>query len=106
MVGGESHPLHVRLSSNNLRSVLTGGRVLEINTGLICSCTPTLKPFVNHFMSDKSSRDRQGCPLPEPKEVSPDRSPERGSPRNGIENEETTEKPELLSVSTTIVEEV
>ena len=24
-------------------------RILEINTGLICSCTPALKPFVNHF---------------------------------------------------------
>ena len=30
-------------------------RILEINTGLICSCTPALKPFVNHFATLRKS---------------------------------------------------
>lgn len=37
-------------------------RILEINTGLICSCTPALKPFVNHFaplLKSNSSDMRQ-----------------------------------------------
>ena len=46
MVGCKDIPLDVRpplyLFS---RRILTFNSVVEINTGLICSCTPVLKPF-------------------------------------------------------------
>ena len=30
--------------------------VVEINTGLICGCTPVLKPFFRHVLSKRTTR--------------------------------------------------
>lgn len=36
---------------------VTFHRVLEINTGLICSCTLVFKPFLKHLTSKRRSQD-------------------------------------------------
>ena len=42
---------------------MTFHRVLEVNTGLICSCTPAFKPFFEHFAHSISKRKSQGLRL-------------------------------------------
>ncbi|KAG7001511.1 hypothetical protein G7Y79_00031g066260 [Physcia stellaris] len=70
--------------------------VLEINTGLICSCTPALKPFVNHLRSTRSLRNTPLRGRSEPKDLSPDRSPEPDSRRSEFGDLLIVQKPEML----------
>ena len=44
------------LSTLYLVLTVTFHRVLEINTGLICSCTLVFKPFLKHLASKSSSQ--------------------------------------------------
>ena len=57
-------------------------RVLEVNTGLICSCTPALKPFYEYFASKSFFKTAFGGSTPHPKNSVP---PERRSDCGPVE---------------------
>lgn len=42
-----------------MKSILIPPSVVEINTGLICGCTPILKPFFRHVLSRRPKNPPQ-----------------------------------------------
>ena len=57
-------------------------RVLEVNTGLICSCTPALKPFYEYLASKGFAKSASGGSTAHPKNSVP---PERRSDCGPVE---------------------
>ena len=91
-----------------MRAFLTGcARVLEINTGLICSCTPTLKPFVKHIMSTSSFKKAHDLLASNPKDGLFERSPQpKLESSMFVISEGSTQKPDMVYFSQVTIEEV
>ncbi|KAL9037706.1 MAG: hypothetical protein Q9214_005579, partial [Letrouitia sp. 1 TL-2023] len=81
--------------------------ILEINTGLICSCTPALKPFVKDFAAPRSFNKAQKPLGMMPKDVFIDRSSEPKIQKSMLViSEDGQQKPEMVYKGYKITEEV